>query len=39
MSDTNEYLTHIGGSMNPEDIAGLIVDKIMENENNKLVNT
>lgn len=36
MSDTNEYLTHLGSSMGVKDLSETIVDSIMENENNKI---
>jgi protein SCO1/2 len=36
MSDSNEYLTHLGSSLGVKDLADTIVDNIMENENNKI---
>lgn len=36
MSDSNEYLTHLGSSLGVKDLADSIVDNIMENENSKI---
>ena len=37
MDDESQYLTHIGSNANPSDIAQLIVNKVMQNERDKLL--
>jgi protein SCO1 len=36
MDDENNYVTHIGSNMNEHDMATLIVEKVLENERNKI---
>ena len=38
MSDKNEYLDHLGSSLNAKDMAKKVVESIMENENNSMYN-
>lgn len=35
MSDSNQYLTHLGSNMSDRDLANVIIDKIMQNETEK----
>ena len=32
MSDTNEYLTHLGGNLGEHDLAAIILEKINEDK-------
>jgi len=36
MSDTNEYLTHLGGNLGEHDLAAIISEKIKEDKHQKL---
>ena len=36
MSDTNEYLTHLGANLGEQDLANLILEKINEDKREKL---
>lgn len=36
MNDENQYLTHLGSNMSDRDLANVIVDKIMQNETEKV---
>ena len=36
MSDTNEYLAHLGGNLGEHDLAAIISDKIKEDKHRKL---
>jgi hypothetical protein len=36
MSDTNEYLAHLGGNLGEHDLATIIADKIKEDKHKKL---
>lgn len=36
MSDSNEYLAHLGANLGEHELAKIIVEKILENEQNKM---
>ncbi len=36
MSDTNEYLTHLGANLGEQDLATLILEKINEDKREKM---
>lgn len=36
MSDSNEYLAHLGANLGEHELAKTIVEKILENEQNKM---
>lgn len=36
MSDTNEYLAHLGGNMGEHDLANIILEKITEDKREKM---
>jgi cytochrome oxidase Cu insertion factor (SCO1/SenC/PrrC family) len=36
MSDTNEYITHLGANLGEHELAKQIIDKILENEKEKM---
>ena len=38
MSDKNEYLDHLGSSLNAKDMAKKVIESIMDNENNAIYN-
>lgn len=38
MSDTNEYLAHLGGNLGEHDLATIIMDKIAEDKREKMKN-
>lgn len=38
MSDTNEYITHLGANMGEHDLTNIIMEKITEDKREKLKN-
>lgn len=36
MDDKNEYVTHLGSNLNENELANTIVEKVLENERNKM---